>query len=125
MTPLPGASGSVFLPSAAPRRGDDQVRVENETMAAYQRLTATGGHEAVRLAADYLQERIPLEVVAQDHHSVTLSGGDGTVTISAHSHGMDTSVTVSTDQLRTSRIDNEVQHYLNQLPYQPEDRQRR
>jgi hypothetical protein len=82
------------------------------------------GAEAVRLAADYLQKRIPLEVKAEDHHSVTLTGGDGTVTISAHSHGLETAVTVETDQLRTSRIAVEAQHYLNQLPYQPEDRQR-
>jgi hypothetical protein len=93
-------------------------------MASYQRLTAMAGSEAVALAADYLRERIPLEVVAQDGHSVTLTGGDGTVTVSSHAHGMETEVTVSTDQLRTSRIDLEAQHYLNQLPYQPEDRQR-
>jgi hypothetical protein len=80
--------------------------------------------EAVRLAADYLQDRIPLEVTDQGAHSVTLSGGDGTVTVSGHAHGMETEVTVTTDQLRTSRIDVEAQHYLNQLPYQPEDRQR-
>lgn len=79
----------------------------------------------MRLAAEYLQERIPLEVVSEDGHSVTLAGGDGTVTISSHSHGLETSITVSTDQLRTSRIDMESQHYLNQLPYQPGDRQRR
>lgn len=83
-----------------------------------------GGAEAVRLAADYLRKRIPLEVVSEDHHSVTLEGDDGTVTISAHSHGMETAVTVATDQLSTSRVDVEAQHYLNQLPYQPEDRQR-
>ncbi|NIP78362.1 MAG: hypothetical protein GWM90_03835 [Gemmatimonadetes bacterium] len=94
-------------------------------MAAYERLTAMNGEEAVRLAASYLKERIPLEVVAEDDHSVTLSGGDGTVTISAHSHGMETAVSVTTDQLRTSRIDIEAQHYLNQLPYQPGDKQRR
>jgi hypothetical protein len=94
-------------------------------MAAYERLTAMKGSEAVALAADYLRERIPLEVMEQDGHSVTLSGGDGTVTVSAHSHGMDTSVRVSTNQVRTSRIDIEAQHYLNQLPYQPGDRQRR
>jgi hypothetical protein len=79
------------------------------------------GAEAVRLAGEYLQERIPLEVVSRDGHSITLSGGDGTVTISAHSHGLETAVTASTDQLRTSRIDIETQNYLNQLPYQPED----
>jgi hypothetical protein len=93
-------------------------------MASYERLTAMSGGEAVHLAAEYLKARIPLEVVAEDHHSVTLEGGDGRVTISAHSHGLETAVTVMTDQLRTSRIDVEAQHYLNQLPYQPEDRQR-
>ena len=94
-------------------------------MAAYERLTAMNGSEAVRLAAEYLQERIPLEVLDEDGHSVTLRGGDGTITVSAHSHGLETSVMVKTDQLRTSRIDIEAQHYLNQLPYQPGDRQRR
>ncbi|MGK7312284.1 MAG: hypothetical protein ACN0LA_08580 [Candidatus Longimicrobiales bacterium M2_2A_002] len=94
-------------------------------MAAYERLTAMEGSEAVQLAADYMQERIPLEVMEQDDHRVKLHGGDGTVTISAHSHGMETSVRVETDQLRTSRIDIEAQHYLNQLPYQPGDKQRR
>lgn len=93
-------------------------------MASYQRLTAMGGKEAVELAADYLKERIPLEVSTRDGHSVTLTGGDGTVTVSAHGHGLETEVTVTTDQLRTSRIDLEAQHYLNQLPYQPGDRQR-
>ena len=94
-------------------------------MASYQRHTAMGGREAVRLAGEYLQQRIPLEKVAEDGHSVTLAGGDGTVTVSAHAHGMETEITVSTDQLRTSRIDLEAQHYLNQLPYQPGDKQRR
>lgn len=93
-------------------------------MASYQRLTAMKGSDAVRLAADYLRKRIPLELISHDDHAVTLRGGDGTVTISAHSHGMETTVTVATDQLRTSRIDTEAQHYLNQLPYQPGDRQR-
>lgn len=93
-------------------------------MASYQRLTAMGGAEAVRVAAEYLQTRIPLEIVSQDRHSVTLKGGDGTITVTAHAHGLDTEVTAATDQLRTSRIDLEAQHYMNQLPYQPEDRQR-
>lgn len=94
-------------------------------MAAYERLTAMKGTEAVELATEYLQQRIPLEVLEENEHSVTLRGGDGTITVSAHSHGMETSVKVETDQLRTSRIDIEAQHYLNQLPYQPGDRQRR
>lgn len=79
------------------------------------------GSDAIRLAGEYLQERIPLEVVSQDRHSITLAGGDGTATISAHPHGLETAVTVATDQLRTSRIDIEVQHYLAQLPYQPDE----
>jgi len=82
------------------------------------------GSEAVALAAEFMVERIPLEVLEQDHHSVTLRGGDGTMTVSAHSHGLETSVKVETDQLGTSRIDMEAQHYLNQLPYQHGDRQR-
>lgn len=94
-------------------------------MASYKRLTAMGGLEAVRLAGEYLKERIPLEIVEEGGHSVTLTGGDGTVTVSAHAHGMETEVTVTTDQLRTSRIDIEAQHYMNQLPYQPGDVQRR
>lgn len=79
------------------------------------------GAEAVRLAGDYLKERIPLEVVSQERHSITLAGGDGTVTVSAHTHGLETAVIVATDQLRTSRIDIEAQNFLAQLPYQPED----
>ena len=94
-------------------------------MAAYERLTAMDGSAAVALAADYLRDRIPLEVMEQDEHRVKLRGGDGTITVSAHSHGLETSVRVETDQLRTSRIDIEAQHYLNQLPYQPGDEQRR
>lgn len=93
-------------------------------MASYQRLTAMGGAEAVRLAADFLQERIPLDVTEQHAHSVTLTGNDGSITVSAHSHGLETEVTARTDQLGTSRIDIEAQHYMNQLPYQPGDRQR-
>lgn len=90
-------------------------------MGTYQRLTAMDGSEAVRLAAEYLTQRIPLEVSDRNDHAITLTGPDGTATISAHSHGMDTAITVATDQFRTSRIDLEAQHYLNQLPYQPGD----
>lgn len=82
------------------------------------------GKRAVELAAEFLPQRIPLDVVSSSSHSVTLEGGDGTVTVSAHAHGLDTAVTISTDRLRTSRIDLEAQAYLNELPYQPEDRQR-
>ncbi len=90
-------------------------------MGSYMRLTAMPRREAIELAEEYLKERIPLETVERETYTVTLEGGDGTVTISAHRHGPETAVDVYTDQLRTSRIDIEVQHYLEQLPYQPGD----
>ena len=54
-------------------------------------------------------------------HGATYSGEEGTVTLSAHRHGMYTEVVASTDRLRTSRLDYEVQRFLNQLPYEPGD----
>ncbi len=91
----------------------------------YERMTAVSVKDALRLAVDILMERLPIEVVQQDHHSVTLRGGDGTAKIEAHRHGADTVVHVHTDQLRTSRLDGEVQYYLTMLPYQPGDRRQR
>jgi len=41
------------------------------------------------------------------------------VTLSAHRHGPYTEVVASTDGLRTSRIDYEIQKFLNLLPYEP------
>lgn len=93
-------------------------------MADYERMTAASVEAALRTAEVYLKERIPLERVGGDSHSVTLSGGDGTAVVTAHRHGVSTVVHVSTDQLRTSRIDLEAQHFLNQLPYEPGDRPR-
>jgi hypothetical protein len=91
-------------------------------MADYERVTAAPVREVLKTAAEVLLERLPLERVNEDAHSVTLRGGDGTVTIHAHRHGLDTVVQASTDQLRTSRLDLETQYYLNRLPYQPGDR---
>jgi len=91
----------------------------------YERLTATPVREVLRLAETILTARIPTRKVAEDHHSIRLTGGDGTVTISAHKHGMDTVVHAATDQLRTSRLDGEVQYFLTLLPYQPGDRKAR
>lgn len=90
-------------------------------MADYERLTAAPLKEALATAEDYLTERIPLEKVEGDQHSVTLTGGDGTVVITAHRHGMHTLVHVSSDRVGTSRMDVEIQHFLNQLPYEPGD----
>ena len=43
------------------------------------------------------------------------------MTISAHRHGPYTDVVANTDRLRTSRLDYEVQRFLNLLPYEPGD----
>jgi hypothetical protein len=49
---------------------------------------------------------------------VTYSGGEGTVVLEAHRHGLSTQVTARTDRLRTSKVDGVVRHLFNQLPYQ-------
>lgn len=85
----------------------------------YERLTPLSIRDVLARAEEILCERIPLEKQAADAHSIGLSGGDGTVTIRAHRHGMDTLIEVQTDQLRTSRLDTEVQYFLTMLPYQP------
>lgn len=90
-------------------------------MANYERLTATPTAEVLRVAEEFLTTRLPMTRAGGDSHSITLAGGDGRVAIHAHRHGMETAVTALTDQLRTSRLDMEVQHLLNQLPYQPGD----
>ena len=51
-----------------------------------------------------------------------VSVSEGTVTLSAHRHGPYTDVVASTDRLRTSRLDYEIQKFLNLLPYEPGDR---
>lgn len=90
-------------------------------MADYERITAASVKDVLRLAAEILPQRLPLQQVAAGEHSITFRGGDGTVEITAHRHGLETVVHASTDQLRTSRLDLETQYYLNKLPYQPGD----
>ena len=90
-------------------------------MARYERYTAAPTRDVLSTAQTLLPQRIPLQVVTEDGHAVKLTGEDGTVTISAHRHGLDTLVVAETDQLRTSRIDVEAQYFLNALPYQPGD----
>ncbi|MFW6202451.1 MAG: hypothetical protein ACOC8B_07725 [Gemmatimonadota bacterium] len=90
-------------------------------MAHYFRMTAASVEDVLRIAEEVLTERLPTEKTAQDAHSISFSGGDGNVTITAHRHGVETEVEAETDQLRTSRLDLETQYFLNQLPYQPRD----
>jgi hypothetical protein len=88
----------------------------------YERVTAAATHEVLALAVRLLTERLPIEKVAEDHHSVRLSGGDGTVTVKVHPHGSEQVVEAVTDQLRTSRLDMDVRYFMSMLPYQPGDR---
>ncbi|HSJ26460.1 MAG TPA: hypothetical protein VK929_17405 [Longimicrobiales bacterium] len=87
----------------------------------YERITAAPTREVLRLAEEVLTARLPLTVAERDSHSITLEGGDGTVTITVHRHGLDGQVHAATDQLRTSRLDLDVQYFMTLLPYQPED----
>ena len=43
------------------------------------------------------------------------------MTLAAHRHGPYTNVLASSDQLRTSRLDYEIQKFLAELPYEPGD----
>jgi hypothetical protein len=90
-------------------------------MANYERTTAATIQDILRTAETVLTERLPIKKIAEDHHSITLQGGDGKVRISAHRHGLDTVVHAATDQLRTSRLDLDVQYFMGRLPYQPGD----
>jgi hypothetical protein len=88
----------------------------------YERITAAPVAECLALAVEVLTTRLPLEQETADGTSLRLSGEDGTVTIAAHRHGMETVVHAATDQLRTSRLDMDVQYYMTLLPHQPGDR---
>lgn len=91
-------------------------------MATYERTTAATTADILKRAEEVLTARLPLKKIKADHHSITLSGPDGTVTIRAHRHGLDTVVEAKTDQLRTARLDLDTQYYMGLLPYQPGDR---
>lgn len=87
----------------------------------YERMTAAPTREVLRLAEEILTARLPIRKTGGDHHSITLEGGDGTVTFTTHRHGVETLVHAATDQLRTSRLDYDVQYFMTMLPYQAGD----
>ncbi len=91
-------------------------------MAGYQRRTALPPSRVLEMAEGLLPERIGLEKTKGSGHGATYSGAEGTVTLTAHRHGPYTDVVASTDRLRTSRMDYEIQKFLNELPYEPGDR---
>ncbi len=91
-------------------------------MAGYVRKTVLNPGDILERAKEVLPERIGLSRSKGSKHGATYTGQEGTVSISAHPHSMYTEVTVQTDQLRTSRMDYEIQKFLNQLPYEVGDR---
>jgi hypothetical protein len=91
-------------------------------MAGYVRKTVLSPREVLNRAAEILPERIGLSRTRGSGHAATYSGGEGTVSIHAHPHSLYTEVLAETDQLRTSRMDYEIQKFLNRLPYESGDR---
>ncbi len=90
-------------------------------MAGYQRKTALSPQEVLQHADTLLPERIGLARTKGTSHGATFTGAEGTVTLSVHRHGPYTDVVASTDRLRTSKVDYEIQKFLNKLPYEPGD----
>jgi hypothetical protein len=90
-------------------------------MAGYVRKTVLSPAEILEHAESVLPERVGLSRSKESGHGATYSGEEGIVTIEAHRHSMYTEVTAQTDQLRTSRMDYEIQKFLNRLPYEVGD----
>lgn len=90
-------------------------------MAGYQRRTALPPKDVLERAEELLPELVGLARTKGSSHAATFSGAEGTLTLTAHRHGPYTEVVATTDRLRTSRIDYEVQKFLNRLPYEPGD----
>ncbi len=90
-------------------------------MAGYARKTVLSPAEVLERAAEVLPERIGLSRTRSSAHGATWQGEEGSVVLSAHPHSHYTEVTAQTDQLRTSRMDYEIQKFLNRLPYEAGD----
>jgi hypothetical protein len=91
-------------------------------MAGYQRKTALSPKAVLEKADQMIPELVGLTRSKGTSHGASFSGEEGTVTLSVHRHGPYTDVVASTDRLRTSRLDYEIQKFLNLLPYEPGDR---
>jgi hypothetical protein len=91
-------------------------------MAGYQRKTAYPPSRVLEEAEEVLPDILGVSRTKDGRHSATWSGEEGTVTLTAHRHGPYTDVVAQTDRLRTSRMDYEIQKFLNRLPYEPGDR---
>jgi hypothetical protein len=91
-------------------------------MAGYVRKTALSPEEVLERASEVLPERIGLARTKRSAHGGTWTGEEGTLKLHVHPHSHYAEVTAETDRLRTSRMDYEVQKFLNLLPYEPADR---
>ena len=91
-------------------------------MAGYVRKTVLSPAQVLERAEAILPERIGLKRAKSSGHGATYKGEEGTVSLQAHPHSLYTEVTAETDQLRTSRMDYEIQNFLNRLPYEVGDR---
>ena len=87
-------------------------------MAGYQRKTALGPKAVLARAETHLPRYIGLMRSKHSSHGATYIGKEGTVVLTAHRHGPFTDVTALTDRLGTSRMDYEIQRFLNVLPYE-------
>ena len=90
-------------------------------MAGYARKTALGPAEVLLRAEEMLPAIIGVGRSRKSSHGATYSGREGTVVLTAHRHGPFTDVTAQTDRLGTSRMDYEIQRFLNHLPYEHGD----
>ena len=91
-------------------------------MSGYIRKTVLSPEEIFAQADEILPQRLGVAKTKGSHHGATYSGSEGNAKISAHRHSFYTEVTVETDRLRTSRLDTEIQGFLNHLPYEVGDR---
>ena len=91
-------------------------------MAGYVRKTSLSPREVLETAAGLLPDRLGLSRSGTAPHGATYSGKEGTVRVDVHSHSLYTEVVADTDQLRTSRMDYEIQRFLNRLPYEAGDK---
>ena len=90
-------------------------------MAGYHRKTVLSPSDILSKAAELLPEWIGLTRTKSSSHGATFSGDEGTVTLAAQRHGPYTNVVASSDWLRTSRLDYEIQKFLSELPYETGD----
>jgi hypothetical protein len=91
-------------------------------MAGYVRKTVLDPAGVLERAEELLPDRIGLGRTKSSARGATYTGREGTVTLHVHPHSLYNEVVAETDQLRTSRMDYEIQRFLNELPYEVGDR---